>query len=89
MDWAHHEPQFRFDIRREREECERLLAHQARVLQDRMVRRGHTDRTKHHATPEWENIYQTAARERKLRHDARVLSWGKEKRYYFANKNSA
>ena len=40
MDWAHHESQFRFDIRAEREECERLFRHQARVLQDRMVRRG-------------------------------------------------
>jgi hypothetical protein len=52
MDWAHHESQFRFDIRAEREECERLFRHQARVLQDRMVRRGRTDRTKRRASSE-------------------------------------
>jgi hypothetical protein len=88
MDWAHHEPQFRFDIRAEREECERLSLHQARVLQNRMVRRTRTDRTKHHATPEWEKVYQTAARERRLLHQARVLSWGTEKRYYYTHKAS-
>src|SRR5260221_10768010 len=64
MDWAHHEPQFRFDIRAEREECERLSLHQAKVLQDRMVRRSRIGRTKHPATPEWEKVYQTAAQER-------------------------
>jgi hypothetical protein len=89
MDWANHQPQFRFDIRAEREECERLLLHQARVLQDRMARRGRTDRTRHHAIPEWEKVYQTTAKERRLLHQARVLSWGEEKRYYFAHKNSA
>ena len=89
MDWAHHEPQFRFDIRAEREECERLSLHQAKVLQDRMVRRSRTGRTKHPATPEGEKVYQTDAQERRLLHQARVLSWCKEKRYYFANKNSA
>jgi hypothetical protein len=89
MDWAHHESQYRFDIRAEREECERLHLHQARILQDRMARRGHTDRTRHPAMPEWEKVYQTAARERRLLHQARVLSWGKEKRHYFAIKNSA
>jgi hypothetical protein len=89
MDWAHHEPQFRFEIRAEREECDRLFLHQAMVLQNQMVRRGHTDRTKHYAMPEWEKVYQTAARERKLLHQARVLSWGKEKRYYYAYKDSA
>jgi hypothetical protein len=88
MDWAHHEPQFRFDIRAERGECERLLLHQASVLQNRMVRRTRTDRTKHHAIPEWEKIYHTTAQERRLLHRARVLGWGKEKRYYFAHKNS-
>ena len=88
MDWAHHEPQFRFDIRAEREEGERLLLHQARVLQDRMARRGHTDRTRHHSTPEWEKVYQSAARARRLLHQARVLSWGKEKQYYFTHKPS-
>jgi hypothetical protein len=87
-DWAHHEPQFRFDIRAEHEECARLSLHQARVLQDRMVRRTRTDRTKHPATPEWEKIYRTHAQERRLMHQARVLSWGKEKQYYFTYKPS-
>ena len=88
MDWAYHESQFRFDIRAEREECERLLNHQARVLQDRMARRGHTDRTRKHAIPEWEKVYQSSAQEKKLLHQARVLSWGKEKQFYFAHKDS-
>ncbi len=61
----------RFDIRAEREERER---HQARVLQDRLVRRGRTDRTRQHAMPEWEKIYQTEAQEHRLLHQARVLS---------------
>jgi hypothetical protein len=87
MDWAHHESQFRFDIRAEREECERLFRHQARVLQDRMVRRGRTDRTKRRATSEWEKLYQIEAQERRLLYQARVLSWGKEKRYYYAQKH--
>jgi len=82
MDWANYEPRFRFDIRAEREECERLFRHPARALQDRLVRCGHTDRTRKHAIPEWEKVYQTAAQERRLLHQARVLSWGKEKRYY-------
>jgi hypothetical protein len=88
MDWAHHQPQFRFDIRAEREECEQLLLHQARVLQDRMARRGHTDRTRRHAIPEWEKVYQREAQEQRLLHQARVLSWGKEKQFYFARKHS-
>ena len=75
----------RFDIRAEREERER---HQARVLQDRLVRRGRTDRTRQHAMPEWEKIYQTEAQERRLLHQARVLSWGREKRYYYVHKES-
>ena len=87
MDWAHHESQFRFDIRAEREECERLFRHQARVLQDRMVRRGRTDRTKRRASSEWEKLYQIEGQERRLLHQARVLSWGKEKRYYYAHKH--
>jgi hypothetical protein len=87
MDWAHHESQFRFDIRAEREECERLFRHQARMLQDRMVRRGRTDRTKRHALSEWEKWYQTEAQECRLLHQARVLSWGKEKRYYYTHKH--
>jgi hypothetical protein len=88
MDWAHYEPRIRFDIRVEREEYERLFKHQARVLQDRLARRGHTDRTRRHAIPEWEKLYQTEARERRLLHQARALSWGKEKQYYYAHKRS-
>ena len=87
MDWAYHETQFRFDIRGEREECDRLCLHQARILQDRMVRRSRTDRTKHPATPEWEKVYLAAAQEKRLQHQARVLSWGKEKQYYYAHKD--
>jgi hypothetical protein len=86
MDWAIYRPQVRFDSRAERKEYEFLFSHQARVLQDRMARRGHTDRTKHHAIPEWEKLYQAEAAERRLLHQARVLSWGKEKRYYVAHK---
>ena len=82
MDWATHELQIRFSLRAERKEYERLFKHQARVLQDRLVRRGRTDRTRPHAIPEWEKIHQTEAREHRLLHQARVLSWGKEKRYY-------
>lgn len=89
MDWALYQPRFRFDIRAEREECERLFNHKARVLQDRMVRRGHTDRTKKHSMPDWEKVYQIRAQERRLLHQARVLSWGKEKAYYFTHKLSA
>jgi hypothetical protein len=89
MDWAHHQPEFRFDIRAESEECERLLLHQARILQDRIARRGHTDRTRHHSIPEWEKVNQAAAKERRLLHQAKVLRWGKQKRYYFARKSSA
>ena len=88
MDWAVHQPQVRFDIRAERAEYKYLFRHQARVLQDRLVRRGRTDRTKTHAIPEWEKIYQIEARERRLLYQARVLGWGKEKRYYFACKQS-
>jgi hypothetical protein len=88
MDWAIYQPSVRFDARAERKECEFLFSHQAKVLQDRMARRSHTDRTKHHAIPEWEKLYQAQAAERRLLHHARVLSWGKEKRYYFARKQS-
>ncbi len=86
MNWAHYEPRIRFDIHPERREYERLFQHEARALQDRLVRRGHTDRTRQHAIPEWEKLYQTDARDRILLHQARVLSWGKEKRYYYAHK---
>jgi hypothetical protein len=88
MDWAIYQPRIRFDARAEREECERLLKHPARILQDRLARRGHTDRTRQHAIPEWEKLHQAEANERRLQHQARVLSWGKEKRYYFAHKLS-
>ena len=86
MDWALHQHRVRFDIRAEREEYQRLFAHQARVLQDRMARRGHTDRTRHPATPEWEKVHRELAQERRVLHQARVLSWGKEKLYYYAHK---
>jgi len=38
--------------------------------------------------PEWKKIYQTEAQERRLLHQARVLSWGREKRYYYVHKES-
>ena len=84
MDWAIYQPRIRFDAHAERAEYEWLFNHHARVLQDRLVRRGNTDRTKHHAIPEWEKLYQAEAGDRRLLHQARVLSWGKEKRYYYA-----
>ena len=89
MDWALYQSRFRFDIRAEREECERLFNHQARVLRDRMVRRGHTDRTKKHSMPDWERAYQIRAQEQRVLHQARVLSWGREKAFYFTRKLSA
>lgn len=85
---AVHQPEVRFDIRTERAEYEWLYGHQARVLQERMARRSRTDRTRKHAIPEWERVYQVEAQERRLHHQARVLGWGKEKRYYFAHKQS-
>ena len=85
---AIHQPEVRFDIRAEREECERLFTHSARVLQDRMARRSHTDRTRKHAIPDWEKLYQQEAHDRRLLYQARVLGWGKQKRYYFAHKQS-
>ena len=86
MDWANYQSQVRFDVRAERGEYKRLFQHPARVLQDRLARRGHTDRTRQPAMPEWERAYQELARERRLLHQARVLSWGKEKKYYFAHR---
>lgn len=86
MNWGIHQNQVRFDIRAEREEYERLFQHQARVLQDRLARRGHTDRTKKHALSEWEKVHQREARERRLLHQARVLGWGKEKTHYYAHR---
>jgi hypothetical protein len=88
MDWAIYQPRVRFDARAERAEYERLFRHEARVLQDRLVRRSHTDRTKYPGIAEWEKVYQVEARERRLRYQARVLSWGIEKRYYYANKEA-
>jgi len=87
MDWATYEPQIRFDIRAEREEWEQRFKHQARAFEDRIVRCGRTDRTRQHAIPEWEKVYQTEAQERRLLHQARVLSWGTEKRYYYAHRH--
>jgi len=81
-------PQVRFDIRAEREDYERLFTHPARVLQDRMLRRSRIDRTRKPDVPEWEKVYQEQAQERRLLYQARVLGWGKEKRYYFAHKQS-
>ena len=86
MDWAFHESQIRFDIRAEREEYERLFQHPARVLQDRLARCGAGDRTKEIPVAEWERVYRKEAQERRLLHQARVLGWGKEKRYYYAHK---
>jgi hypothetical protein len=86
MDWALHRPEVRFDIRAERAEYERLVRHPARVLQDRLVRLGGGDRTKEIPIAEWERLYQKEAQARRLLHQARVLSRGKEKTYYFAHK---
>jgi hypothetical protein len=84
MDWAFHESQIRFDIRAERAEYERLFKHPARVLQDRLLRRWGVDRTRPPTTSEWEKVYLKEAEKRRLLHQARVLGWGKEKRYYYA-----
>jgi hypothetical protein len=86
MNWGIHQNQIRFDIRAEREEYDQLFQHQARVLQDRLLRRGHTDRTKKPAISEWEKVHQREARERRLLHQARVLGWGKEKTHYYAHR---
>ena len=87
MDWALHQTQVRFDIRAEREEYERLFRHQARVLQDRLVRLGGGDRTKEIPIAEWERVFQKEAQDRRLLYQARVLGWGKEKRHYYAHKS--
>jgi hypothetical protein len=87
MNSGFHQPQVRFDIRAERVEYERLFLHQARILQDRLARRSHTDRTRKPDIPEWKKVYRAQAQERRLLHQARVLGWGKEKSYYFAHKN--
>ena len=88
MDWAIYQPRVRFDARAERKQYEVLFNHQARVLQDRLARRGNTDRTRHHVLPEWEKSYQDEARERRLSYQARGLAWGNEKRFYYAHKQS-
>jgi hypothetical protein len=85
-DWAFHESQIRFDIRAEREEYEFLFKHPARVLQDRLVRCGGGDRTRRPGIPEWKKVCLKEAEERRVLHQARVLGWGKEKRYYYACK---
>lgn len=85
MNSGFYQPQVRFEVRAEREESERLFCHQARILQDRMARRSHTDRTQRPGVPEWKKVYQAQVQERRLLHQARVLRWGKEKRYYFAH----
>ena len=84
---ATHQPAVRFDVRAERAEYERLFKHPARVLQDRLARLGGGDRTQEIPIPEWKKIYLKEAEERKLFYQARVLSWGKEKRYYYAHKS--
>jgi hypothetical protein len=100
---SYHAPQVRFDIRAEREECERLFQHPARVLQDRLARLGGGDRTKHPAMPEWKKVFLAELQAEKLLHEARlaelqnekllhqarVLAWGKEKQYYYAQIRSA
>lgn len=88
MHWALHQPEVRFDIRAERAEYERLFRHQARVLQDRLARLGGGDRTKEIPNAEWERLYQKEAQARRLLYQARVLGWGKEKRYYFTSRKS-
>ena len=86
MDWAIHAPQVRFDIRAERAEYEYLVSHPASVLQDRLVRLGGGDRTREIPVPEWERLFRKVVKERRLLYQARVLSWGKEKRHYYAHK---
>ena len=88
MDWALHQPEVRFDVRAERAEYERLFRHSARVLQDRLARLGGGDRTKEIPIADWEKLYQKEIQARRLLYQARVLSWGREKRYYFAHKQS-
>ena len=86
MDWGIHQPEVRFDIRAERAEYEYLFKHPARVLQDRLVRLGGGDRTKQIPISEWETVYRQKALAARLLHQARVLAWGKQKRYYQAHK---
>jgi hypothetical protein len=84
MNWGIYQPRVRFDVRVERDECQRLFMHPARVLQDRLVRRSRTDRTKQYALTEWEKLEDAETKARQLLYQARVLGWGKEKRYYYS-----
>jgi len=86
MDWALHQQQVRFLIRAERAEYEYLFRHPAIVLQDRLARLGGGDRTKEIPIAEWERPYRKEVEARRLLHRARILGWGKEKRYYYAHK---
>jgi hypothetical protein len=88
MDWALHQQQVRFDARAERAEYEHLFNHPARVLHDRLARLGGGDRTKEIPIAEWERVHRKEEQARILLHRARVLGWGKEKRYYYAHKLS-
>jgi hypothetical protein len=88
MDWAVHQPQVRFDIRAERAEYEYLFKHAARILQDRAARLGGGDRTREIPVAEWERVFEKEAQARRLLHQARVLAWGKQKQYYYAQKLS-
>lgn len=85
---AIHQPQVRFDARAERQEYERLFTHKARILQDRMARRSRTDRTRKLGVPAWEIVHQKEVEERRVLYQARVLGWGKEKQYYFVQKQT-
>lgn len=85
MNWTFHESQIRFDIRAEREEYERLFLHPARVLQDRLARRGGGDRSRQPGIPEWKKVHLKEAARQRLLYQARVLSWGKQKSYYLAH----
>jgi len=49
---------------------------------------GGGDRTRLPAIPEWKKVYLKETEQRRLLHQARVLGWGKEKRYYYARKIS-
>jgi len=86
MDWALHQQQVRFDICAERAEYEYPFKHEARVLQDRLVRLGGGDRTKEIPIADWERVYRKETQARRVLRQARALGWGKEKRYYYAHK---
>jgi len=88
MDWTLHQPEIRFDIRAERAEYERYSSTQQEGLRHRLVRLGGGDRTKEIPLAEWERLYQKEAQARRLLYQLKVLGWGKEKRCYFAHKES-